>query len=466
MTSRQRRRTTSWLGVVLLSVGLLLHGVAASANSRVSTFALANGMQVVVIPDRRVPVVTHMVWYRAGAADDPWGASGTAHLLEHLMFKSTAKFRSGEFSRIITRLGGRDNALTNYDTTSYFQRVAKEHLPTVMQLEADRMVNLRFVEEEVHTERNVVQEERRFSIEAEPVSLLSEQMLAALYLNHPYGRPAFGWAHELAKLTTKDVATFYERFYAPSNAILVVAGDVTADEVRPLAEASYGRTKANTSTASRSRPQEPRHVAARRVHLDDARARAPLLLRYYHVPSYPSARPGEAEDLELLAQIIGGGDASRLDRRLVAQKLASTAGAKYVGNGLDSGRMAFLAIPLSGVPLETIEAGLDATIADVRENGVTQEEVERAEAALEARRVFESDDQTALARRYGEGLATGRTIEDMDAPSSRIRSRSLNDIRRTADQFLNPARSVTGTLTQPQGTARTLFTPTLRPRRR
>jgi zinc protease len=447
-----RRHSIPWFGVALLLAGLLLGHGSARAEPRVSMFTLANGMHVVVIPDHRVPVVTHMVWYRAGAADDPWGASGTAHLLEHLMFKSTEKIKSGEFSRIITRLGGRDNALTNYDTTYYFERVAKEYLPNVMALEADRMVNLRFVEEEVHVERDVVQEERRATVEADPVSLLSEQMLAALYLNHPYGRPAFGWAHELAKLTTKDVAAFYERFYAPNNAILVVTGDVTADEVRPLAEGSYGRSKANARVTPRSRPQEPQPVAARRVHVEDARAQAPILLRYYYVPSYASARPGEAEDLELLAQITGGGDTSRLYRRLVAEKLASTAGSNYVGNGLDSGRMAFLAIPLPGVPLKTIEAALDATITDVREKGVTQEELERANAALEARRVFESDDQMALARRYGEGLATGRSIEDIDALPGRIRSRSPEDLRQAAARFLSPVRSVTGTLGQPGAT--------------
>jgi zinc protease len=448
------------LGVALLSVGLLLSGGGATADPRVTTFALGNGMQVVVIPDHRVPVVTHMVWYRAGAADEPWGSSGTAHLLEHLMFKSTGKIESGEFSRIITRLGGRDNALTTHDTTSYFERVAKAHLPMAMELEADRMVNLRFIEEEVRIERNVVQDERRASVEAEPVSLLSEQMLAALYLNHPYGRPAIGWTHEIAKLSPRDVADFYERFYAPNNAILVVAGDATPEEVRPLAEATYGRIKPYAAS-SRSRPQEPRHVAARRVHLEDARAGAPVLLRYYHVPSYRSARPGEAENLELLVQIVGGGGTSRLYRRLVAEKLASTAGANYFGNGCDSGRMAFLAIPLPGVPLETIEAALDATIADVRRKGVTQEELERAKAALEARRVFESDDQTALARRYGEGLAVGRSIEDIDALPSRIQSLSPDDVRRTAVEFLSPVRSVTGTLVGPQGATALTANPNL-----
>src|SRR5262245_10487543 len=215
----------------------------ARAEPRVNTFNLSNGMQVVVIEDHRVPVVTHMVWYRAGAADDPWGTSGIAHFLEHLMFKSTAKMKSGEFSRIISRLGGRDNATTTLDTTSYYQRVAKEHLRRVMELEADRMVNLRLPEDEINTERKVILEERRSSVDANPLSIMSEQMLAALYLNNPYHRPALGWEHEMAKLSLEDAANFYKRFYAPNNAVLVVAGDVTAEEVRPLAEATYGQNK-------------------------------------------------------------------------------------------------------------------------------------------------------------------------------------------------------------------------------
>jgi len=440
-----------WIQTVLVaftaSASFLLPDGRATAEPRVSEFRLANGMQVVVIPDHRVPVVTHMVWYRAGAADDPHGTSGIAHFLEHLMFKSTRRMQSGEFARIITRLGGRDNAVTEHDTTSYFERVAKEHLRAVMELEADRMVNLRLVEQEVRTERDVIQEERRSSVDADPVSLLSEQMLAVLYRSHPYRHPVLGWADEMAKLTRQDATTFYKRFYAPNNAVLIVAGDVTPEEVRPLAEATYGRNKPNSAASRRARAQEPEPITARRVHLQDARAGAPVLLRYYYVPSYPSARPGEAESLQLLAQILGADDTSRLYRRLVADKLASATGSNYLGNGLDSGRLVLLVIPAAGPPLEKVEAALDAVIADVRENGVTQEELDSAKSALEARRVFESDDQTSLARRYGEGVALGRSIADIDAVPGRIQAIGLDDIRRAANGFLSPERSVTGTLT-------------------
>jgi zinc protease len=448
-TASGRSWKASLLVLLVTVVAGLLAGNDACAQSSPSTFSLKNGMQVVVVEDHRVPVVTHMVWYRTGGGEDPWGRSGIAHFLEHLMFKSTGKMKSGEFSRIITRLGGRDNALTAHDTTSYFQRVAKENLRAVMELEADRMVNLRLNEDEVRTERDVIQEERRSSIDANPLSLLSEQMLAALYVNHPYGRPVIGWAHEMAKLTRQDAATFYKRYYAPNNAVLIVAGDVTVNELRPLAEATYGRNKPNPALTPRMRPQEPKPNAARRVRLEDARAGTPILLRYYSVPSYASAQQGEAEAIELLAWIVGGDETSRLYRRLVAEQLASTAGGEYQGNGLDSGRIAYLAIPVGGVTLEKVEAVLDAVIAEVREKGVTPQELDRAKAAAEAKRVFESDNQMTLARRYGEGLTFGRTIADIDAIPGRIQSRTLEDIKRAAGEFFSPERSATGQLIAP-----------------
>lgn len=437
-------------GLLFAVAIVLLFAPAALAEPRVNTFTLANGLQVVVIEDHRVPVVTHMVWYRAGAAEDPWGTSGIAHFLEHLMFKSTGKLKSGEFSRTITRLGGRDNAVTTHDSTSYYQRVAKEHLRAVMELEADRMVNLRLVEEEVRTERDVILAERRSNIDGNPLSLLSEQMLAALYQNHPYRRPSIGFEHEMAKLSRQDAISFYKRYYAPNNAVLVVAGDVTPEEVRTLAQATYGKNRPNRALVRPLRADEPKPIAARRVQLVDGRAGARILLRYYLTPSFASGPAGEGESLELLARIIGGDDTSRLYRRLVVEKLASTAGANFSSAGRDSGRLAFVVIPLEGVPLEKVEALLDAIILEVREKGVTQAELDRAKGAFEAVRVFELDDQMQLARRYGEGVAFGQSIADIDELAKRVQSRSLEDIKRVASEYLGLERSVTGTLVPPQ----------------
>jgi zinc protease len=278
-------------------------------------------------------------------------------------------------------------------------------------------------------------------------------MLAALYLNHPYHRPALGWEHEMGALSLKDAARFYRRFYAPNNAVLVVAGDVTPEEVQPLAQATYGRNKPNPAITVRTRAQEPPAVAPRRVHLEDARAGAPLLLRYYRTASYFSGSPGQAESLELLAWIVGNDDTSRLYRRLVAQNLASTAGTSFDGNALEGGRLACVVIPLPGVTLEKAEAELDAVIADVRQNGVTQEELERAKSALEAQRVFESDNQTTLANRYGQGVALGHPIADIDAVPIRTQARTLGDIKQAAGEFLSAQRSVTATLTPTTATS-------------
>ena len=436
-----------WLFSVVLAVCLVGPPLNAQAAPHVSTFTLANGMQVVVIPDHRVPVVTHMVFYRVGGADDPWGVSGIAHFLEHLMFKSTDRIKSGEFSRIITGLGGRDNALTAHDTTAYFQRVSKEHLRTVMELESDRMVNLKLVDDEVRTERDVIREERRSSVDANPVSLLNEQMLAQLYLNHPYGRPVLGWPHEIAKLSRDDAVNFYKRNYASNNAVLVVAGDVTPEEVRPLVEATYGRNKPNSAIVPRVRPIEPEPLGPRSVRLVDARAGTPFVLRYYHVPSFLSARAGEAEALTLLSKILGGDDTSLLNRKLVLDdKLASAAGSDYMGDGLDSGRVALLIVVNSGVALEKVELALDGVVADLREKGVTQEDLDRAKLAVEAERIFQSDSQMTLARRYGEAITLGRTIADIEALPQRLEAISVDDIKRIAGLLLALERSVTGML--------------------
>ena len=292
-----------------------------------------------MIPDHRAPVVTHMVWYKVGAADEPKGVSGIAHFLEHLMFKSTDKIAVGEFSKIISKLGGQDNAFTGQDVTAYYQRIAKEQLETVMEMEADRMVNLRLTNEEVATERQVIIEERRSRIENNPGARLDEQMNAALYLSHPYGVPVIGWEHEMAKLSREDALRFYKRYYAPNNAILVVAGDVTVDEVKRLAEATYGKIPANPEVETRSRPQEPPHIAARRLTLKDPRAGNASFHRYYIVPSYVTAKPGEAEALDLLMKILADGSTSRLYRKLVVEdKVASTTGGDYSGYSLDFGR--------------------------------------------------------------------------------------------------------------------------------
>ena len=439
-------RLFTWIATIMLAIApTQLH-----AQPRTSEFTLSNGLQVVVIPDHRAPVVTHMIWYKVGAADEPKGVSGIAHFLEHLMFKSTDKIPLGEFSKIVARLGGNDNAFTGHDVTSYFQRIAKERLGTVMEMEADRMVNLRLTEKEVLTERDVILEERRSRIENNPAAIMDEQMNAALFYSHPYGIPVIGWEHEMAKLSPQDAMSFYKHFYAPNNAVLVVAGDVTAEEVKALAEKTYGVIPANpTVSKARARPQDPPQRAARRVEYSDPRAGKPSFHRDYVVPSYMTAKPGEAEALDLLMKIAADGATSRLYKRLVVEdKVASSAGGSYSGSGLDYGTISLYAVSAGGASdLPKIEAALDKVLAEIRENGVTDAELQRAKSSYVADYIYENDDQASLARRYGWGLALGRSVAQIEGWPDAISKVTADDIKKVAGTYLDLRRSVTGYLT-------------------
>jgi zinc protease len=433
----------------------------AAAAKTVSEFKLANGLTLIVVPDNRAPVVTHMVYIRAGSADEPPGVSGIAHFLEHLMFKSTEKLANGEFSAIVSRLGGQQNAFTSSDYTAYFQRVSKAHLETMMAMEADRMMHLRLDPKEVDTERQVIIEERRVRTENVPSSILAEQMSATLYQNHPYRIPIIGWMHEMAKLSREDAFAFYRRFYAPNNAIVVVTGDVQPEEVKALAEATYGKLPANPAVAQRVRPQEPEQRAPRRVELKDPRAGNASVRRYYLAPAMTTAEPGEAEALYLLMKIAGGGGTSRLYQSLVAQeKVASSAGGWYSGMYLDSGTIGAYAVAAEGVPLDRVEQAMDRVVGELRERGVTQAELDRAKKQFLAEFVYELDSQESLARRYGSGLALGLTVDQIDRWPETIAKVTLADLKRAAGKHLDPRRSVTGTLVPVNPEPETIAAPT------
>ena len=431
----------------LASVAFAVAVDSTKASPRVVEFTLGNGLQVLVIPDHRAPVVTQMIWYKVGAADEPRGSSGIAHFLEHLMFKGTEAIPPGQFSKIVARNGGEDNAFTNHDVTAYFQRVAKDRLPTVMAMEADRMANLRLSEEDVTTERNVILEERRSRVDNDPSSILQEQMMAALYANHPYGIPIIGWSHEIAALDREDALGFYKRFYAPNNALLVIAGDVEPGEVRKLAEETFGKLPPHASLNGRTRPREPEHYAPVKVELEDARAGRMTVQRYYLTPSYATAAPGEAEALDLLMRIAAAGSVSKLYKRLVIeQKKAASAGGWYSDSGLDDGRVAFYAIGAEKVTPAELETAMDNVVAELRETGVTQGELDRARSAYLAEFVYTTDSQSRMARHYGWRLATGMTVADVEEWPERLKKVTVDDIRAVARKYLVEKNSVTGIL--------------------
>lgn len=427
-----------------LAVGL---SRPALADEQVTHFTLDNGMDVVVIEDHRAPVVVHMVWYRAGSADEPAGASGIAHFLEHLMFKRTETMESGEFSRTVAQNGGRDNAFTSYDYTGYFQRVAADRLGLMMQMEADRMVNLRLDDSEIATEREVIIEERNQRVENSPAALFREQKDAVQYLNHRYGVPIIGWRHEMVSLDRDDVLAYYERFYAPNNAILVVAGDVTPDAVRALAEEHYGPIPANPDLPARVRPTEPPQTAERRITFRDARVAQPYVSRSYLAPERDSGAQETAAALTILAEVLGSGTTSVMaDALQFDTQIATFTGAFYGGMSLDKTTFDVVVVPAEGVSLEEAEAAMDGVLADFLETGVDAEQLERIKMQLRAAQIYARDDVDSIANRYGRALTQGLTVEDVQAWPDILQAVTADDVLAAARMVLDRRQAVTGWL--------------------
>lgn len=422
--------------------------LAEETATPVTDFTLDNGMEVVVIEDHRAPVVVHMVWYRAGSADETAGTSGIAHFLEHLLFKGTEKMEAGEFSRVVAQNGGTDNAFTSFDQTAYFQRVAADRLGLMMEMEADRMVNLQLDEEDILTERDVILEERNTRVENDPAALMREQMGAALYQNHRYGVPIIGWRHEMEALDLEAATGFYERHYAPNNAILIVAGDVTPDEVRTLAEEHYAPIPANPEVgAPRLRPQEPPQLAARHLVYRDPRVAQPYLMRQYLAPERDPGDQRTAAALTLLDEILGSGQTSVLNRDLQFDaKVALHTGSYYDGTSYDDSSFTLMVVPATGVSLEDAEAALDSALATFLEEGVDAEQLERIKFQLNADLVYQQDSTESLARRYGSALTSGLTIEDVQAWPDLLQSITAEEIVEAARQVFDAKQSVTGYL--------------------
>jgi zinc protease len=450
-------RRVSFIAIV---ASVWLSAAAAAPAPKIapdaSSFSLENGLLVLVIPDHRAPVVTHMVWYKAGSVEDPPGKSGIAHFLEHLMFKGTTNHPPGELRARIAEIGGNDNAFTTYDYTAYHQTVAKEYLGLMMEFEADRMANLVIDDAAIATEREVIIEERRSRTDNEPGAQLGEAINAALFQNSRYGIPVIGWAHEMAALDRADALAFYERYYTPNNAVLVVAGDVTEAEVRRLAEATYGKLPRRAEPPPRVRASEPPPLAARTVTLADPRVTLPAIRRLYLAPSYRNAAPGEAEALDVLGEILGGGTTSRFYRRLVVEKsVAASAGAGYGGNAIDDGSFAMYAVPRDRTSLEALAAEFDAIVAELLESGVTDDELVRAKRRMIADSIYAGDSQSALARVFGQALASGGDLADVRDWPQRIDAVTAESVLVAARKYLDITRSVTGYLTGSPGDGRT-----------
>ena len=430
---------------------------AASAQAQdVTTYMLDNGMEVVVIEDHRAPVVVHMVWYRVGSADEPVGASGVAHYLEHLLFKGTDKLEPGEFSATVAANGGSDNAFTSYDYTAYFQRVAADRLEIMMDMESNRMNNLRIGEEDIATERNVVLEERNQRTENNPGALASEQFRAALYQNHRYGVPIIGWKHEMEDLSLQDALDFYDLYYSPNNAVLVVAGDVQPDEVLALAQQYYGVIPAEDNLPERIRPEEPPQRAERRITYVDPRVSQPYLTRMYLAPERDSGAQEDAAALVYLAELLGGSSfTSAFGRALQFDtQTAVYSNAGYSGSSLDDSSFYLSIVPAEGVSLSEGEAAMDKVIADFMAAPIDPADMDRIRSQMRASQIYARDNVQGLARRYGAGLTQGLTVADIQAWPDVLQAVTEEQVKAVAAKVLNRDQSVTGWVVATQEEAR------------
>jgi zinc protease len=410
------------------------------------TFTLENGMQVVVIHNHRAPVVHHSVWYKVGAADEPPSVSGIAHMLEHMMFKGTESIAAGEFSRTVARNGGNDNAFTSHDYTGYFQSIAADRLELVMEMEADRMANLVFDENDFVTERDVVLEERRSRTDTRPSALFAEQLAAVQYLAHPYGTPIIGWEHEIRAFAYADALAFYRSYYAPNNAVLIVAGDITVPRLRALAERTYGAIPARP-VPPRIRAAEPPQLAARRIDMKDPRVASPEWVRSYLAPSYRDDPDGLAVPTNVLVSILGGGTTTRLYQALVVDKeLATNAVAYYQGGTYDKTQVTLFVRPRPGAAIEAVEAAVDAELARLIEDGVEQDELDRAKFNIRAQAVYSRDSLYSLARIFGTALTAGMTVDEVESWPDRVQGVTAADVLAAAKALLVPEHSATGVL--------------------
>lgn len=442
------RKFTALLGRLVI---LLLVPATPTFAETVSSFTLDNGMEIVVLEDHRAPVVVNMVWYRAGSADEPPGKSGIAHFLEHLLFRGTDDLAPGEFSEIVAANGGSDNAFTNRDHTAYFQRIAADRLELVIQMEADRMRDLQLTEADMLTERDVVLEERAQRTDGDPGALFAEQRNAALYLNHPYSVPVIGWRHEVENLTLDDALDFYQTFYAPNNAILIVAGDVKPDNVYALAKTHFGPLEPTEGLTQRERPQEPPQLSARHLTMEDARVGQPYIVRSYLAPERDSGAQEEAAALTILAQLLGGSSTtSVLAGKLQFDKqIAIHSAAYYDGTSYDDTSFTIFVIPAEGISLETAEAELDLAISEFLSEGIDSEQLARVKQQARASRIYADDSASGLARRYGSALTAGLTLQDIEEWPGIVQSIDEENILSAARRVFDVNKSVTGWLIKP-----------------
>lgn len=419
------------------SAAILISALALSLPVQANPFetVLDNGLKVIVKEDRRAPSVVHMLWYGIGSMDEPDGVSGIAHMLEHLMFKGTEKLAPGEFSQRVSAVGGRDNAFTGRDYTGYFQQIPPTHLEEMMTLEADRMANLTLTEEDFLPEKEVVKEERRLRTDDNPRSLVFEQLMATAFQAHPYRRPVIGWMTDIEDYRLEDARRWYEDWYAPNNARLVVVGDVDHEAVFAMARKHYGAVAARElpeRRISEEPPQRgPRHTQVR------APAQLPLIALAWHVPSLRDPyNDRDAYALEVLSSVLDGYDGARIPRRLVREaRIAVSAGASYSGIGRGPALFTLSGSPSAEHTVAEVEAALLAEIERIADEGIDQNELERVVTQTVAREVFKRDSLMGQAMEIGFLESVGLSWRDEEALIDGIRAVTADEVREVAQRY-------------------------------
>jgi len=421
------------IACLIAPIALLAAPSAAIANPFETT--LPNGLKVVVKEDRRAPSVVHMVWYRAGSMDEVDGTSGVAHVLEHLMFKGTKTRKSGEFNKLVAAAGGRDNAFTSLDYTAYFQQVPARALPQMMALEGDRMSNLIVTDEEFSKEIKVVMEERRWRTDDKPAGMLYERLMANAFQAHPYRRPVIGWMNDLEAMTAQDAREWYQRWYVPNNATMVVVGDVDHKAVFKLAEKHYGKHPRRALPARK--PQiEPPQLGIKRLTVKAA-AELPVVSMAWRVPRLRDVeKDREPYALEVLSAVLDGNSTSRLPKNLVrGAQIAQSAGAGYDATGRGEALFMLEGTPATGKSVADMEAALRAEIERIQREGVTAEELERVKTQVVAAQVFKRDSLFAQAMEIGQMEVIGLSWRDIDRSLEKLKTVTAEEVQAVARKY-------------------------------
>ncbi|CAG9170182.1 M16 family metallopeptidase [Cupriavidus pampae] len=421
---------------------------AAVGQSEAGTteFTLSNGMRVIVKEDHRAPTVVHQIWYRTGAVDELSGTTGVAHMLEHMMFKGTPKVPVGEFSRQIALLGGRENAMTNRDFTLYYQQIGKQYLPKMMELEADRMANVIFKKDEFEREMKVVMEERRLRTDDSPRGKVYEQLLATVYTAMPYRHPVIGWMDDLVNMRVEDVQAWYREWYVPNNALLVVAGDVKADEVRKLAERYYGKLKPRALPSRKTQLEAPQQ-GIKRVWVK-APAQNPYIVLAYKVPRLRDVEKDvDPYALEVLSAVLDGYDNARLNRELVRQqRLADDVNVGYDSINRNESIFVLDGIPADGHTTEEIEKALREEVQRIARDGVSEEELKRVKAQVIAGQIYKRDSVFGQGMEIGVAEIAGIPWQQIDRMLDKIKAVTPAEVQAVAAKYFHDDNLTVATL--------------------